>query len=193
MSAQRNSEAAATKDLPPGAVDLADCGRQVRGFLAAAFVPGALGGVALLLSGDAATITPMNTEALVFWLFAWAVLGAFFGLFVTIPTILVAGLPAYLLYRRLGWTDWPRHLLGGAVIGWIVGVLTSGGLQASKDPASLDLLAWIVAADNSWRLGSVLLGAASVLMLWSILYTRRAWLMFFGLLSTCPLVVWRMS
>ncbi len=199
MSEPQKTAATNSEDLPSGAIDLADCGRQVRGFLAAAFVPGLLGGLAIVLYGAygvigqpdlASQVTiPRAAGAFVFY----AVMGAFFGLVVTVPAILVAGLPAYLVYRRLGWTDWPRHLLGGAVIGWLVGIFAFGGLQALKDPASLDLLRWATGFDSPWRLGSVFLGAASVLMLWSVLYTRRSWLMFFGLLLACPLVTWWLS
>ena len=69
-------------------------------------------------------------------------------------------------------------------------VFAFGGLQALNDPVSVDLLRWATAFDSPWRFGSVFLGAASVLMLWSVLYTRRSWLMFIGLLMACPLVTW---
>ena len=119
MSEQPDVEAAVSKELPAGAVDLADCGREVRGFVAAAFLPGALAGLAFAIFGLAyVASSALDPKALLIlaWTIPYMACGAFFGLIVTVPTILAAGLPAYFLYRRMGWTGWPSHSLGGALI-----------------------------------------------------------------------------
>ena len=85
----------------------------VLGFFVAAVVPGAAAGLALVVTESlgGGVLDPLDA-------LAGMLLGVVFGVEVTMLAILVAGIPAHLLYRRLGWSDWPRHLLGGAVIGW---------------------------------------------------------------------------
>lgn len=168
-----------------GAIELTNCNRQVLGFIVAAVVPGLLFGWAMAVPEFLSSSRP-DARVLV----AFPMWTAFFGMFVTVPTVLLIGIPTYWIFTRHGWTDWPRCLLGGAVIGWMVGLLVFGG-GWSLDPAKLlHPDHWHKLLSVELNLGSALLGVASVLMLWSMIYTRRAWLVFAGLVVACPPVAW---
>lgn len=143
--------------------------RELLGFFIAAITPGLLIGASLSIS---AAITE-NVLALVA-LYVLPPVAAFFGLFTTVPAILVAGVPIYLLFAWLGWTDWPRFVLGGALIGWAFAHFGYTGV--------LPVEMWIVAIlgdranllPAALQLGFALLGGASGSMLWFVLYTTRA-------------------
>ncbi len=185
MSDQPDISGASPDGRQAGELRLDLCGRQVLGFVVAAVLPGYLFGLALGVAGSISS-GALHLGLLVV-LPLWA---AVLGLIVTVPTAVFVGIPTYWLFIRLGWTDWPRCVLGGALIGWIVGLLVFGGGWTSDPAQLLDPGSWREILSVRLNLGSALLGAASVLMLWSIVYTRRARLIFVGILSACPLVTW---
>ena len=142
--------------------------RLLLAFSIAAITPGLLVGVALSVAPAVG-----NPIWLLGAIYILPPVGAFFGLFTTVPTILIAGMPAYLLYGRLGWSDWPTHLLGGALIGWLVNLVLYGKRAIRELEQSANALGLIGAIPVAWQLSFALFGAAAASMFWFVLYTRR--------------------
>ncbi len=154
------------------------------GFIVAAIVPGTILGLAL---GVAEAIRKGAFQPLE--VLAGTFLGLVFGLGVTVPTILIAGLPMHLLYRSLGWSDWPRHLFGGAAIGWALAVVTGSNQRCFKPGAVANLSDWIACLSLGEQLLLSSMGAAAALMFWSVAYRRRPYLVFIGLHAALPLAI----
>ena len=175
-----------TEEAPQaGELQLDRCGRQVLGFMVAALVPAFLFGLAMEVANSVSTgrLQPVG-------LIAFPIFTAIYGLIVTVPTILFAGLPVYGVYVRLGWTDLPRCLVGGSIIGWGAGFLLYGGSRSVGLSNIWDLDAWRSVMPVHSHIGFALLGAASVLMLWSVIYQRHPWFVFAGLIVVCPPITW---
>ena len=154
------------------------------GFVVAAFVPGTILGLAL---GVAEAIRKGAFQPLE--VLAGTFLGLVFGLGVTLPTILIAGLPMHQLYRCLGWSDWPRHVLGGAAIGWALAVVTGSSYGCFKCRVAGNLPDWLACLSLGEQLLLSGMGAAAALMFWSVAYRRRPWLVFVGLHAALPLAI----
>ena len=180
----------ATSEVPlsapprPGRVPLDDGFLRMLGFIAAALVPGSILGLALAFMEAVreAAFQPLEVVNL-------ALVGSIFGLGYTIPAILIAGLPLCFLYLRLGWSDLPRHLAGGAAIGWALAVVTGSKHGCSRQGLAANLPDWLACLSLGEQLLLSGMGAVAALMFWSIAYRRRPWLVFIGLHAALPLAI----
>ena len=154
------------------------------GLIAAALVPGSIIGfvLGLMEAVREAAFQPLEVINL-------AVFGSIFGLAFAIPAILIAGLPLCFLYLRLGWSDLPRHLVGGAVIGWALALVTGSNQRCFRLGVAGDLPDWLACLSLGEQLLLSGMGAAAALMFWSVAYRRRPWLVFIGLHAALPLAI----
>ena len=166
---------------PPRTTALGNGFIVMAGFGVAAFVPGTILGLTV---GVAEAIRKGAFEPLE--LLAAAFLGLVSSLGLTVPAILIAGLPLHLLYRRLGWSDWPRHVLAGALIGWALAMVTGGNHRCFQREVASNLSDWLACLPLGEQLLLSGVGAAAALMFWSVAYGRRPWLVFIGLHAALP-------
>ncbi len=142
--------------------------RHFLAFCIAAITPG-------LLVGTGFSVWSAVTRDIGFLatLYLYPFLAALRGLFTTLPAILFVAIPTYFLYRRLGWSDWLRCVLGGAVIGWGVTLVWYGGHWLVDPRHAAFFPDWASFFPVELQLGYALCGAAAASMFWFVLNTRR--------------------
>lgn len=140
-------------------------GRSTQGLLAGMIAPGLVVGLCLCVFADS------ESQGLADRLMLFLPVTLLLSLDVTLPATLILGLPTVLLFKWLSWQDWPRHALGGTVIGSAVVLVLSMGLEDFRSLGTIMMTAFgggigALAATAYWfaAFGRTWVGCAAILL-----------------------------